>query len=526
MNNRLVRYLCFVVGLFFLLCLNQGEAWAGQWRYIGSAKPGHMYLADSAPKLLKVLPTGKIYFRSKDKKYCQKFFILYQRAGRDQGDRTYPVIKARRWEDVIDWIDKNKLYKNFPLYELFHFWNKHMPDTTTWKRRFPTLKAIITYKIACETGTPGLANMRVNHYPPVKRTVYEKQWVWHSKWWITGEYKKVPVKKWISPPASRKALGKTQIKEEIVYALPPGRHQLEIRSKVDIDPNHPLVKFKQIYNWKKYAKHPIEIIADKIAGYISIKSIFKKAATSHAQNTVSVYQLDIPAIMPNLRGMHKTKAYYKLQSWSLKPRFKIFYTGNKRLNDQVKSQKPAAGTLLKAGAAVDFIYYVHNPKSKNQVRKTGNQQKPPKVNREEIRAKVKALKDKCYKDCQKIWQACRDKNCAPPGYSGCSSDCGGCPGDPCGWVLNTDWFTIDPSYGACAKGIVSFAQGKGKSCSNKFLADKKPGRIIRYRSCMQKAFKAWVARWDKNCREPACKKKCIQAGKKFKALVQGSCICQ
>jgi hypothetical protein len=286
-----------------------------------------------------------------------------------------------------------------------------------------------------------------------------------------------------------------------------------------------LIRFKQIYDWKEYAKHPIEIIVDKISGLLSVKSLFKKALAAHAQNTVSVYDLDIPAIMPNLKGMHKTKAYYKLRNWSLKPRFKIIHTRNKRQNDLVQSQKPAPGTLLKTGTPVDFIYYVYKPKTHKQA-PTGNKPEPREVSRQQVKTQVKALKDKCYKECQKIWQSCRDKNCAPPGYSGCASDCGGCPGDPCGWVLNTDWFTIDPSYGACAKGIVSFAQGKGKECKNKFLADKKPGRIIRYRTCLQKGFKLWVARWDKNCREPACKKKCRQAGKKFKALVQGSCICQ
>ena len=351
--------------VFFLFpCLNAGWVWAGEWKYIASSKPGHLYLAGSAPKLLKVTPAGKIYFRSKDKKYCQKYYITYQRSNRDQGDRTYPVIKARRWEDIIAWIDSRKLYKKFPLYELFHFWNKHMPDTTTWKRPFPTLKAIITYKVANEVGLPGLGNQRINHYPPKKKTVWVKEWVWHSKWWITGEYQKVAKRKWVSPPPLRRAIGKTKIKEELVYALPPGRHRLEIRAKADIDHDHPLVRFKQIYSWKKYAKSPIEIIVDKITRYISVKQLFKKAVAAHAQNTVSVYYLEIPAITPDLRGKHKKEAYQRLKKWSLKPKFKMAWTNNKKQHNRVRSQKPAPGTLLKAGTTVLFTYWVYNKTEK------------------------------------------------------------------------------------------------------------------------------------------------------------------
>jgi hypothetical protein len=358
------RVAAWLFAAFLASCFQPSLVLAGQWSYVSSSKQGHLYLAGTAPKLLAVKPAGKVFFRSKDKKYCQKFYVIYRRSNRDQGNRTYPVIKAHRWENIIDWIDSRGLYKKLPFYELIRFWNKSMPYTSHWKKPFPTLRAIITYNVANEVGLPGWSNMRLNKGKPKKTKVMVDEWVWNSKWWITGRYKKVPRQKWRSQPPQRTALGKDKIKEELVYALPPGKHKLEIRGHVGIDKNHPMVRFKKIYDWKKYAKSPIEIIVDKIAGVLSVKELFKGTAASYAQKTVSTYTLNIPAITPTLKGIHKKAAYKRVKQWSLRPKFKMKNTSNRSLHEKVASQTPMPGTLLAAGSTVQFTYWVYKPKPK------------------------------------------------------------------------------------------------------------------------------------------------------------------
>lgn len=199
---------------------------------------------------------------------------------------------------------------------------------------------------------------------PQKRLVKKKEWTWYSQWafWKGGTYKTVSKKKWVRRPPWRKAIGKIRIKEELIFALPPGDHKLEIRSKVQVDKSHPIMvynKFEGLIDWIKLAMNPIEVIADKIANKIMIRNLIKNIAIKEATEATTRYVLHIPAVMPNLIGKDKKEAYTRVKQWSLTPKFGMVKTINKNKHNRVKSQSPAAGTLLKAGTTVRFDYYAY-----------------------------------------------------------------------------------------------------------------------------------------------------------------------